>query len=64
VRAIFDDANYIISGEDVKIAGVKVGSVDSLEVTKDKKAAIVLNITTGGFRTSAPTRTARSGPSR
>ena len=50
VRAIFDDANYIISGEDVKIAGVKVGSVDSLDVTKDKKAAIVLNITSGGFQ--------------
>ena len=50
VRAVFDDANYIISGEDVKIAGVKVGSVDSLDVTKDKKAAIVLNITTGGFQ--------------
>ena len=50
MRAIFDDANYIISGEDVKIAGVKVGSVDSLDVTKDKKAAIVLNITSGGFQ--------------
>ena len=50
VRAIFDDAAFAIAGEDVKIAGVKVGSIDSLEVTKDKKAAIVLNITNGGFQ--------------
>jgi ABC-type transporter Mla subunit MlaD len=50
VRAIFDDAAFAIAGEDVKIAGVKVGSIDSLEVTKDKKAAVVLNITNGGFQ--------------
>jgi phospholipid/cholesterol/gamma-HCH transport system substrate-binding protein len=50
VRAIFDNADFVIPGEDVKIAGVKVGSVDSLSVTKQKKAAIVLNITQGGFQ--------------
>ena len=31
VRAIFDNAGFIIPGEDVKIAGVKVGKVTSLE---------------------------------
>ena len=41
VRAIFDDAGNIIPGEDVKIAGVKVGKVDSLDVTPDDKAAVV-----------------------
>jgi ABC-type transporter Mla subunit MlaD len=49
VRAIFDNAVSIIPGEDVKIAGVKVGKVDSLDVTPQKKAAVVLRITKAGF---------------
>jgi phospholipid/cholesterol/gamma-HCH transport system substrate-binding protein len=49
VRAIFDNASFVVNGEDVKIAGVKVGTIDSLDVTKDKKAAVVLNITDPGF---------------
>src|SRR3954464_5821294 len=49
VRAIFDNAVSIIQGEDVKIAGVKVGKVDSLDVTPQKKAAVVLRITKPGF---------------
>lgn len=44
VRAIFDNAGFAIPGMDVKIAGVKVGQIESLDVTKDKKAAIVLAI--------------------
>ncbi len=50
VRAIFDDAGNVIPGEDVKVAGVKVGSVQSLDVTPDQKAAVVLNITDAGFQ--------------
>jgi virulence factor Mce-like protein len=49
VRAIFDNASNIVKGEDVKVAGAKVGSVDSLDVTKDKKAAVVLRIEKSGF---------------
>jgi phospholipid/cholesterol/gamma-HCH transport system substrate-binding protein len=49
VRAIFDSAFGVIPGEDVKIAGVKVGKIDSLHVTADKKAAVVLDISTPGF---------------
>jgi phospholipid/cholesterol/gamma-HCH transport system substrate-binding protein len=44
VRAIFDNAGFVIPGEDVKVAGVKVGKVDSLDVTPDFKAAVVLAI--------------------
>jgi ABC-type transporter Mla subunit MlaD len=44
VRAIFDNAGFIIPGEDVKVAGVKVGKVDSLDVTKDFKAVVVLKV--------------------
>src|SRR3954453_10253429 len=49
VRAIFDNAGFVIPGEDVKVAGVKVGSIDSLDVTPDHKAAVVLKITEPGY---------------
>jgi virulence factor Mce-like protein len=48
VRAIFDFVR-LVPGEDVKIAGAKVGKVQSLDVTPDKKAAVVLSITKDGF---------------
>jgi ABC-type transporter Mla subunit MlaD len=50
VRAIFDNAGFIIPGEDVKVAGVKVGTVDSLDVTPDFKAAVVLRIDDPAYR--------------
>src|SRR5439155_1392525 len=49
VRAIFDDAASAVPGEDVRIAGAKVGSVASMQVTPQKKAAIVLRIERSGF---------------
>jgi phospholipid/cholesterol/gamma-HCH transport system substrate-binding protein len=60
VRAIFDDAVSVIPGEDVKIAGVKVGKISSIDVTCQagtdcgsgqprKNAAVVLDITEPGF---------------
>ncbi len=50
VRAIFDNAAFAIPGEDVVIAGAKVGTVDDLEVTADKRAAVVLKIEDAGFQ--------------
>lgn len=49
VRAIFDSAFSVIPGEDVKVAGVEVGKIDSLSVTADRRAAVVLDITKPGF---------------
>ena len=49
VRAVFDNASFLTPGEDVKVSGVKVGKVKSLDVTPDKKAAIVLDIQDAGF---------------
>ncbi len=49
VRAIFDNAGFVIPGEDVKIAGVKVGKISSIDVTPDFKAAVVLDITEPGY---------------
>jgi phospholipid/cholesterol/gamma-HCH transport system substrate-binding protein len=50
VRAIFDNAGFVIAGEDVKVAGVRVGRIDSLDVTPDHKAVVVLEITDPGFQ--------------
>jgi phospholipid/cholesterol/gamma-HCH transport system substrate-binding protein len=50
VRAIFDNAGFVITGEDVKVAGVKVGKIDSLDVTSDFKAIVVLDIQDPGYQ--------------
>lgn len=50
VRAIFRNAFTVIPGEDVKIAGVVVGSIGALETASGgHKAAVVLNIEKPGF---------------
>jgi phospholipid/cholesterol/gamma-HCH transport system substrate-binding protein len=49
VTAIFNNAFSVIPGEDVKIAGVKVGKIESLDVTPEQKAAVVLRIDLAGF---------------
>jgi virulence factor Mce-like protein len=62
VRAIFDNAANVVVGEDVKIAGARVGRVRSLDVTPidpddrvpDNKAVLELEIEESGF---APFRT-------
>ena len=56
VRAIFNNAAFVIPGMDVKIAGVKVGQIESLDLTANNKAAVVLNIENKSywdFRTDA-----------
>ena len=44
VRAIFDNAASAVPGGEVRIAGAKVGRVESMDVTSDKRAALVLQI--------------------
>jgi ABC-type transporter Mla subunit MlaD len=50
VRAIFDNGSFVIPGEDVKIAGVKVGQIHDVDLTDDNKAAVVLRIDDPAFR--------------
>jgi ABC-type transporter Mla subunit MlaD len=50
VRAIFDDAAHLIPGENVKIDGVKVGTVGSVTPTPQAKAAVELDISNPGFK--------------
>lgn len=44
VRAIFDNVAAAVEGEDVRIAGARVGSIESLDVTAENRAAAVLDI--------------------
>jgi phospholipid/cholesterol/gamma-HCH transport system substrate-binding protein len=64
VRAIFDNGGFIVPGEDVRVAGANVGTVDSVDVTNKTetaslqggphaipgKAVVVLKITDPGFQ--------------
>jgi ABC-type transporter Mla subunit MlaD len=62
VRAIFDNAGFVVAGEEVRIAGAKVGQVESVDVTMPDevvssdgqanpgKAVVVLKIDDPGFR--------------
>ncbi|HEY7891626.1 MAG TPA: MlaD family protein [Solirubrobacteraceae bacterium] len=50
VRAIFDNAGNVIPGEQVKVAGVTVGKIGSVEPTSYGKAAVELDIETAGFQ--------------
>jgi phospholipid/cholesterol/gamma-HCH transport system substrate-binding protein len=65
VRAVFDNGGFVVNGEDVRIAGARVGSVDSVGVAMPNetvsyqgghphadpgKAVIVLKITDPGFQ--------------
>jgi len=62
VRAIFDNASFLVNGEDVRIAGAKVGSVASVDITTTDeparedgqpapgKAAVTMQITDPAFQ--------------
>src|SRR4051794_25701493 len=49
VVAIFDNAAYAVKGEEVRIAGVRVGKIDKLDVAFERKAAVTFSIDTAGF---------------
>jgi ABC-type transporter Mla subunit MlaD len=49
VRAIFDNAGFAVPGEDVRISGAPVGSIQSLSVTKNYQAAVTISITNPAF---------------
>jgi phospholipid/cholesterol/gamma-HCH transport system substrate-binding protein len=49
VVAIFDNAAYAVKGEEVRIAGVRVGKIDKLDVAFERKAAVTFSIDTTGF---------------
>jgi ABC-type transporter Mla subunit MlaD len=62
VRAYFDNAGFLVNGEDVRVAGASVGSVEDVDVSRPGeavtengdedpgKAVVVMKITDGGFQ--------------
>jgi phospholipid/cholesterol/gamma-HCH transport system substrate-binding protein len=50
VTAIFDNAGFAVPGEQVRIAGAPVGSIQSVGVTTNYQAAVTLAITNTDFR--------------
>ena len=50
VRAVFDNGSFVVPGEDVKVAGIKVGKIHDLDLTADHKAVVVLDIEDPAFR--------------
>jgi phospholipid/cholesterol/gamma-HCH transport system substrate-binding protein len=64
VRAVFDNGSFVVSGEEVRVAGAKVGTVDSVDVSTDDeivsreggdhavpgKAVVVMSIDDAGFK--------------
>ena len=44
VRAVFDTVAAAVKGEDVKIAGAKVGTIKAMDLTRDDRAAVTLRI--------------------
>lgn len=61
VRAVFDNASFIIPGEDVKVAGVVVGAIDSLDVDDHNRAVVVLRIDDAAFKPFHKDATCRIG---
>jgi phospholipid/cholesterol/gamma-HCH transport system substrate-binding protein len=55
VDGIFDNADYLISGQDVKIAGARVGQVEKVKLTHERKARVQMRIDPGfaPFRSNA-----------
>jgi phospholipid/cholesterol/gamma-HCH transport system substrate-binding protein len=64
VRGIFDNGSFVVNGEDVRVAGANVGSIESVDVTGNDeiasdeggphavpgKAVVVMKITDSGFK--------------
>src|SRR4051794_3804711 len=55
VDALFDNAGFLIPGQDVKVAGAKVGKVTGVHVTRERKARVEMEIEAGfaPFRSDA-----------
>jgi ABC-type transporter Mla subunit MlaD len=49
VRAIFDNSSFVTPGEQVKVAGVTVGTIHAVQLTSQNKSALVLQINNSKF---------------
>ncbi len=49
VRAVFENSSFVTPGEQVKVAGVTVGTIHAVQLTQRNQAAVVLSITNHRF---------------
>jgi virulence factor Mce-like protein len=49
VDAIFDNSDFLVPGQDVKIAGTKVGTIDDVTLTPDRHAQVEMLVTNTAF---------------
>lgn len=52
-KAVFSDATGVVKGDDVRIAGVKVGTVDDIEIHDSDKALVTFTVESGSQVTAA-----------
>jgi phospholipid/cholesterol/gamma-HCH transport system substrate-binding protein len=52
-KAVFADATGVTKGDDVRVAGVKVGTVQSVEITDRTRALVTFSVDTGTSLTEA-----------
>src|SRR5690606_39120501 len=58
-KAVFSDATGVVKGDDVRIAGVKVGSVKDVEVVDGNRALVEFDVAEKSTVTQSSTATIR-----
>jgi len=58
-QAVFADATGVVKGDDIRIAGVKVGSVKKVEILDRTKAKVYFNVADSSIVTRSSTATIR-----
>ncbi len=58
-KAVFSDATGVVKGDDIRIAGVKVGSVKGVEIVDRDRALVSFNVAESSIVTKSSTATIR-----
>jgi phospholipid/cholesterol/gamma-HCH transport system substrate-binding protein len=58
-KAVFTDATGVVKGDDIRIAGVKVGSVRKIEIIDEDRALVSFNVAKSSIVTKSSTATIR-----
>ena len=58
-KAVFSDATGVVKGDDIRIAGVKVGSVQGIEIVDRDRALVSFNVAKDSIVTKSSTATIR-----
>lgn len=58
-QAVFSDATGVVKGDDIRIAGVKVGSVEDVEIVRQDRALVSFSVADSSVVTQSSTATIR-----